>query len=346
MIKIALLETIETLVTIIKDKFQQKEPGKGLSSNDYTSTDKNKVNTLLPADGTAGQVLIRTETGAKWDDYKPPEKVGIIGPTFITETTQFFFSPSTDNVQWSIKTGGGFASIDQKGVVRLKWKDIQVSGYNVVIQATVNGETYKHTFKIIARHYHPETITINPNDFAICYGYEVKMNDYRSRYIPANTYDVPFLQGYEFENPFNLLMKTAVLVAKKGVFPEDTLISSSTEKGSDDKAFFILHNIERDYDRILLPKGCKSITFNVRKKLPNVTLNFQILDNYTNKYSPLIEDSLYGNKTFDTSALVSGVSANKKRYLSFWFHYSGNRDDILPDFLDLSKLDLSITFNY
>ena len=344
--KIALLETIETLVTIIKDKFQQKEPGKGLSSNDYTSTDKNKVNTLLPADGTAGQVLIRTETGAKWGDYKPPEKVGIIGPTFITETTQFFFSPSTDNVQWSINLGGGFASIDQKGVVRLKWRDNQVSGYNVVIQATVNGETYKHTFKIITRHYHPETITINPNDFAICYGYEVKMNDYRSRYIPANTNDVPFLQGYDFENPFNLLMKTAVLVAKKGIFPEDTLISSSTEKGSDDRALYILHQIERDYDRILLPRNCKSITFNARKTLPGVTLNFQILDNYASKYNPLIEGSVWGEQTFDTSALVSGVSGNNKRYLSLWFQPQGSRDDIHPDSLDLSKLDLSITFNY
>ncbi len=344
--KVALLETIETLVTAIKNNFQRQEPGKGLSSNDYTSTDKKKVNTLLPADGTAGQVLIRTETGAKWDDYKPPEKVGIIGPTFITETTQFFFSPSTDNVQWSIKTGGGFASIDQKGVVRLKWRDRQVSGYNVVIQATVNGETYKHTFKIIARHYHPETITINPNDFAICYGYEVKMNDYRSRYIPANTNDVSFLNGYQYENPFNLLMKTAVLVAKKGIFPEDTLISSSTNgKSGDDKSFYILHNIERDYDRILLPKGCKSITFNVHK-LSNVTLGVQILDNYTNKYNPIIEDSVIGEKTFDTSALVSGVNETRKRYLSLWFQPFGSRDDILPKYLDLSEIDISITFNY
>lgn len=344
--KVALIETIETLVSAIKNNFQRQEPGKGLSSNDYTSTDKNKVNTLLPADGTAGQVLIRTETGAKWGDYKPPEEVGIIGPTFITETTQFLFSPSTDNVQWSIITGSGFASIDQKGVVRLKWRDTKVSGYNVTIQATVNGETYKHTFKINSRQYHPETITINPNDFAICYGYEIKMDDYRSRYIPANTNDVSFLNGYQFENPYNLLMKTAVLVAKKGVFPEDTLISSSTNKGyGNDKSLYILHNIERDYDRILLPKGCKSITIKV-SKLSNVALNFQILDNYTSEYNPLINGSVIGEQTFYTSALVSGVNATKKRYLSLWFQPYGSRDDILPKYLDLSEIDISITFNY
>ena len=68
-----LVENIFTQVKVETDKKVDKEVGKGLSTNDYTNEDKDKLDSLvgIPSGGTAGQVLTKqsSEDGdVDWED--------------------------------------------------------------------------------------------------------------------------------------------------------------------------------------------------------------------------------------------------------------------------------------
>jgi hypothetical protein len=143
------LATAQAALTLLQSDKVDKEIGKGLSTNDYTTSEKNKLSALLPqlTPPTIINPTTNTETiVAKWTI---PANYLTAGMSFLVNTS--LFSAGTGTVAWKLRVGTTGTTSDPVAV-----------SLNTSAAQTVNTRSIA-TFNLFL----PNATTVNGSGYAI-----------------------------------------------------------------------------------------------------------------------------------------------------------------------------------
>ena len=275
------------------------------------------------------------------------ETMTINTPTSTDGTTQLSVAVSSGyvptNLTWSITSGSEYATINSStGLLTMNWSD---TAHNVTVHVkdNVGGLTADKTLSV-TKVWHPTTLN-SASGFVV----------FHSSYMGSKAGDGPIVAPFASNNNgigSKYRDRRAIWVLPKTLAPADTLSATTISSNGTQISDYISDvdkNAAANYVRILIPKGCKTITF----KHTNTSYNLSMFlgDDYQeNNGSSIIDigwaeaNTLY---TFDVSNYNGGINGSKKYYLTPNARVYGNSDGIIADGQPVIETSgVEITFNY
>ena len=266
-------------------------------------------------------------------------------PTSTDGTAQLSVAVSSGsvptNLTWSITSGSDYATINSStGLLTMNWSD---TAHNVTVKVVDNsgGLTATKTLSV-TKVWHPTQLTA-ASGFVM----------FHSSYINSSKSDGPILCAYASNSSSGNTYRDYrfIFVLPNTMLPGDTLSSTTVCKGGVDVSAYQTDDDKKvmsSYSRILIPKGCKTITIqhNDASYYYGLSLND---DYYENSGKNLVDGGWIASGkavTINVSAYNEGINTTgKKRYLT----PNGknlNGDAISSGYPIIANSGLTITFNY